>query len=292
MKHASIHRRQLLQTGLALGAGAAATGLIVGQSRAAEKGAAEKGAAEKGAVAPDANRGIAEMSLQTTKLDALYRFYDQQLRLPTTKQGKELTVQAGRTRIVFETVAAERDEPFYHFAFNIPENKLPQARKWQKQRTPLLLRGDQEVIHFSRWNAHSVFFEDPAGNILEYIARHDLDNASPGDFSPADDVLYASEIGLVVDDVGETVTTVKQELGLDIYRDKFGSFASIGDEHALLILVKRNRKWFPNKVRPALAFPVAAAIRGLQHRELEMDDYGYDIKIETGNHKTSGRPVP
>jgi catechol-2,3-dioxygenase len=34
-----------------------------------------------------------------------------------------------------------------------------------------------EVVDYSHWNAHSIFFLDPAGTVVEYIARHDLKNA-------------------------------------------------------------------------------------------------------------------
>ncbi|MBM80803.1 MAG: hypothetical protein CMJ78_09435, partial [Planctomycetaceae bacterium] len=186
-------------------------------------------------------RGIAELRLRSSQMDKLGRFYGETLGLPTTMEADSLVVTAGQTLIRFAPASTnENDGPFYHFSFNIPENKLELGRAWQKKRTPLVKRGNPEVIHFSRWNAHSVFFNDPAGNILEYIAQHDLKNSAPGAFTTKD-ILYASEIGLVVDDVGSTVTAAKDSLGIGVYRDKAEFFASLGDEHALLMLVKRNR---------------------------------------------------
>ena len=91
---------------------------------------------------------------------------------------------------------------------------------------------------------------------------------------------YASEIGLVVDDVPKTVEAVNKHLGLDIYRDNSASFASIGDEHALLVVVKRNRKWFPARTRPAKVFPTVALIRNSQTHTLTMSDYDYKISTE------------
>ena len=252
-----MNRRQALRKGLVLGASAAAAST----SMAAPRG-----------------RGIAEIRLQTAKLDALERFYRDDLGLPVKRLEKRLEIRAGLTRIRFDDVAASDDAPFYHFAFNIPENKLESARRWQKRRTPLIRRGNQEVIHFRNWNAHSVFFNDPAGNILEYIARHDLDNAANGDFSPAD-MLYASEIGLVVDDVPETVDAVKQQLKLGVYRGMFNAFAPLGDAHALLILVKRNRLWTPDKTRAAKVHPVRATIRGERTGSLNLKDLGCHIDV-------------
>ena len=51
---------------------------------------------------------------------------------------KWLTIAAGLSRITFFTAKPEDGKPFYHFAFNIPENKILAARTWQKERTSLL----------------------------------------------------------------------------------------------------------------------------------------------------------
>lgn len=222
-------------------------------------------------------KGISELRLETHKLSALERFYREELGLPTKRHGDELIIDAGTTRIVF--APAKEGKPFYHVAFNIPENKLKSAVQWQKKRTNLVRRNENDVVHFSKWNADSVFFRDPAGNLLEYIARHDLKNATTGDFSTRD-ILYASEIGLVVDDIPKTVAAANTHLNLDIYRDNSQSFASIGDEHALLVVVKRDRKWFPARMRPAKVFPLTATLRGLKRHKLVMNEYEYRISIK------------
>ena len=223
------------------------------------------------------SNGISELRLQTHKIVELEKFYGQDLGLPTQRNGDELTIDAGATRVVFNAVT--EGEPFYHFAFNIPENKLLSAIQWQKARTELVRRNNKDVVHFAKWNADSVFFHDPAGNLLEYIARHDLKNAARGAFS-ATDILYASEIGLVVDDIPKTVAAAKTQLNLGIYRDNNQRFASIGNEHALLVVVKRDRKWFPARKRPAKVFPLTATIRGLKRRKLVMGKYDYNISIK------------
>ena len=215
----------------------------------------------------DSPVGIAEMRRFSAKIDELQRFYGQDLGLPVDRSGDELTIEAGATQLIFDAVTDSDDEPFYHFAFNIPENNLQSARMWQAERSALIQRDGRDIIHFRHWNAHSVFFNDPAGNIVEYIARHDLDNAIEGEFTQ-DDILYASEIGLVVDDVAQTVSDVRTALGMGVYRDNSAFFASLGDEHALLILVKRNRLWTPDKNRAAVVHPLNASIRGLRTGKL------------------------
>ena len=91
-----------------------------------------------------------------------------------------------------------------------------------------------EVVDYRQWNAHSVFFLDPAGNILEYIARHDLKNADTSPFSWAD-MLHVSEIGLVVDDVTATAEALKGMAAVAQYKGGDGDFMAMGDEYGLLL---------------------------------------------------------
>jgi hypothetical protein len=142
----------------------------------------------------------------------------------------------------------EEREPFYHFAFNIPENKILAARYWQLERTPLLpipryLRDKEfpdDVVNYRHWNAHSIFFFDPAGNVVEYIARHDLDNGAADEFGSRD-ILCASEIAFVVDDVLQTARKLKEFAMFQQYKQASKQFAALGDEQGLLLVMKRGR---------------------------------------------------
>ena len=157
--------------------------------------------------------------LSGASIGAMKAFYGKTLDLRLMDERPDrFTVEAGETRITFVTSPDTVDgrAPFYHFAFNIPENKIVQALEWQKARTPMLAIPERnraagfppEVVDYRHWNAHSVFFLDPAGNVVEYIARHDLKNGDSGPFSWAD-ILYASEIALVVDDVAAAADAIK-----------------------------------------------------------------------------------
>ena len=98
----------------------------------------------------------------------------------------------------------------------------------------------KEVVDYSHWNAHSIFFLDPAGNVVEYIARHDLKNGSAGEFG-TQDLLYISEIGLIVDDVIATASSLKPAVGVEQYRGGDEHFTALGDECGLLLIMKRGR---------------------------------------------------
>jgi catechol-2,3-dioxygenase len=229
--------------------------------------------------------GILRLRLQTTKLDDLRRFYTATLGLTLADDSKgSITVAAGRTRLTF--TAAALGAAYYHFAFNIPENKLAASKAWLRSRVDLVKRADgSDEYHFVSWNAHSVYFLDPAGNILEFIARHNLKNAAGGEFSPAD-ILYVSEIGVVVDDVPGAAARAKASLGLEVFprpsTELSEQFAAVGDDHRLLILVKRGRRWLGAEDKAAAVFPLHAVLHGDGDRQLTLPDFPYELSSGRG----------
>ncbi|MGI0150096.1 MAG: VOC family protein [Thermoplasmata archaeon] len=229
--------------------------------------------------------------LTSAPLAKMKEFYHQSLGLPVLDERQErLTIGAGETRLAFVKAGPDIEKPFYHFAFNIPENKLLAARTWQLERTPLLpiparLRDPaypDDVVDFYHWNAHSVFFLDPGGNVAEYIARHDLKNGTPGSFG-SQDILYASEIGLIVDDVPATASKLKEVVGLDQYRGGDNQFTAIGDEQGLLLVMKRGRvlNFNPSSTeKAARVFPTVASVRGVKRTRYLLPEFPYELTVE------------
>jgi catechol-2,3-dioxygenase len=206
-----------------------------------------------------ASGGFKEIVLGAHDLDAVSTFYGGKFGLATARTKTRLTVHAGKTNLIFEELGPGEPKPVYHFAFNIPENKLDQAKAWLSKRVSLVRAGGREVFHFESWNAHAIYFFDPAGNIGELIARHELPNASDHDFTPKD-ILYASEFALVVPDVLATVATIDLRLGMKPYRPASAEFAAVGDAHSLLIVVKEGRVWFATEGLNAKAAKASATI--------------------------------
>ena len=217
-------------------------------------------------------------------LEEMEEFYGDLLGLATERGDDRLTILGGATRITFSKAGAGYLKPFYHFAFNIPENKLLAARNWQLDRTPLIppwenLRDPtfpDDVVHFRSWDAHSVFFWDPAGNCVEYIARHTLHNGTPGPFTTGD-ILYASEIAFVTDDVDATALILRETLAVDQYQGGSDNFRALGDEHGLLLLMKRGRIMGFETGHPIDVAPVHAKIRGGPKPAYGVESYPYLI---------------
>ena len=214
------------------------------------------------------------------------RFYGELLGLSVLEDGSDrLTIAGGETRLTFLPSTDGDSAPFYHFAFNIPENKILAARAWQLERTSLEPPGADlrdpemppDVVVYRHWDAHSIFFWDPGGNFVEYIARHTLDNGSTGDFSPRD-ILYASEIALVSDDTADLAGRLRERFGLEPYGRGSDVFRAMGDELGLLIVMRRGRQMGWARARPIDVAPVDVSIAGATGAELRMDGLPYRIE--------------
>jgi catechol 2,3-dioxygenase-like lactoylglutathione lyase family enzyme len=213
--------------------------------------------------------------LHAMRLEEMSRFYGTILGLPIHGETKDsLTVRFGGTRIEFTQHAGDH-EPFYHFAFNIPENKFAAAKKWLGQRCPLLRdNGDgADEQFFKKWNAHAVFFQDPSGNIGELIARHTLSSAAKGDFD-VEDILYASEIGLVSEDPTVLVDAISREFGLKPYPTTF----FMGDERGMFVLPNLGRPWIPERRQKAAVFPTEVELTGHGAKELRPSELPYVLR--------------
>jgi hypothetical protein len=245
--------------------------------------------------APQVQTGPRILSLELLSgapISVMKAFYGKTLDLAILEERADrFTIQAGETRLAFvnSSDAVEGRPPFYHFAFNIPENKILKALEWQKARTPMLPIPERnraagsppEVVDYSHWNAHSVFFLDPAGNVVEYIARHDLKNGDSSAFSWGD-ILYASEIGLIVDDVAATAARLTDLASMPQYRGGSDQFMAMGDEYGLLLVMKRGRiiDFTSDPHNGVRVYRTGVTVRGAKPTKYQFADYPYQLDVE------------
>ncbi|WP_337965290.1 VOC family protein [uncultured Flavobacterium sp.] len=191
---------------------------------------------------------LQHIQIQTNNIPETTAFYRDILELPIIeKTSQSVTVKAGSSILKF--IENPDFNSMYHFAFNIPENKLEEAIKWCNDKIDLVVIEDKRVIaNFETWNANAIYFYDNNGNLLEFIARHDLDNLQIKDFS-SKSILNISEIGIVDEDPIELGTHLIEDYGLSFFAKNFNSenFAAIGDDEGLLIIVKPYRNWYPTQ---------------------------------------------
>ena len=152
--------------------------------------------------------------------------------------------------------------PVYHFAFNIPHNQLEEAITWMAGKAELLpVTSGSKTADFGHWNANAIYFLDNSGNILELIARHDLNNGSDAPFS-SDSIQCISEIGIAVDNVSLFMDRGIKDYDLNIFskQQPQEKFAALGDDNGLLIIAETDRNWFPTNI-PARKFPTRIVLR-------------------------------
>lgn len=220
---------------------------------------------------------ITHLELPTADLDAQGKFYADTLELPVALGPEGLEVRAGNTSILF-TQAEANFHGAYHFAFNIPSNQIQSGKRWLEARLSLLRdNAGTEEFKSQSWNSDSVYFKDAAGNILEFIARHALDNAEDGEFD-SDQILNVSEIGLPSENVIGLAEELCSKLGLSVFKQSPNEhFTPVGDDHGLFILPVRDRIWMPDSGVPARLLPVV--VRGeANDTQWEVTGVPYEIR--------------
>ena len=220
---------------------------------------------------------IKRLNILTDDLIAQKEYYSNVLELPVHLEEDDLLVQAGKTEIIF-TQSPAHWTGAYHFAFNIPENQFLQAKAWLSKRITLLkdAQGNDE-FKSETWNSISLYFKDAAGNILEFIARHDQKNATEIPFN-SEQILQVSEIGLPSKDVIAFANELCEKLNVSVYRQEPNeNFTPIGDEDGLFILPSENRIWIPNTGVPArmLFVEIDFEVNG---KEFNLSGVPYEIR--------------
>jgi catechol 2,3-dioxygenase-like lactoylglutathione lyase family enzyme len=176
-------------------------------------------------------------------------FYGGELGLPL--DGDAIVV--GETTLRFRV---EDGGAFYHFALLVPGDRFDAGLAWARERVQLL--GD--VFDFEFWDARAAYFHDPAGNIVELIAHHGLEeNGRAGEFA-AGELVGFSELGVVGDP--PPLLEQLQQVGLGLWDgtvDEPGRLAFVGERGRTFILAPPGRGWLPTD-RPAEPHPVEVAI--------------------------------
>ena len=188
---------------------------------------------------------IKEIKLLTNNLAETKFFYHQILGFPIIIDEKNfISFQAGFSLLTFQE--GKEKNPVYHFAFNIPCNKIEEALHWLELKTEIIKAdGETEIVDFNNWNAKAVYFLDNNGNILELIARSDMKNEDNKEFT-SNSFISISEMAIVIDNVVKTATDLIQSLNISYFEKQKPAeeFAALGDDNGLLILSKAGRNWF------------------------------------------------
>ncbi len=186
---------------------------------------------------------IRELKIYTQNLTNQINFYSKTIGFELIEVSEnEAVFSIGNSRL--KLVKSEKSFP-YHFAINIPSNKINQALRWLKDRVNILKDDNNEIQDFYFWNAKAIYFYDFDKNIIELIARKNLKNESEDIFG-VNSFLNISEIGMPVNDIEQAFKKLNQISGIEQFDGGFERFCAIGDENGLFICINKNQKdWFP-----------------------------------------------
>jgi catechol-2,3-dioxygenase len=171
----------------------------------------------------------------------------------------------GATRLLFGDGPAVCS----HFAVNVAPERFDEAVAWARRRVELL----EDDVPFPAWRARAAYFFDPAGNLVELIARE----RAPGD----ELFLEISEVGLPVEDVGAAVAFFEAELGLPHFSGDRENFSAMGDDRGLFIVVPVGRHWLFTE-EPAPDVPLRVAVESDRSERLVVPGSGHVVELGSG----------
>lgn len=185
-----------------------------------------------------------KVTLYTNQLEDMKGFYEYQLGFRIVEEDEtSFTLSIGESQLVFRE--SER-AAVYHFALNIPGNQFTLAKWWAGERVTLNRQEGMDEVFYANFDADAFYFQDPAGNVVEFIARRSVDRM--GNFT-VDSLLDISEVSITtpdVEEVGEAIESmdipVRGNKGIDPKSLNF-----LGSGHTYIILVAPKRTWYFSK---------------------------------------------
>ena len=155
---------------------------------------------------------------------------------------QSFSIKIGTSELAFNEINSQHC-PLYHFALNIPSNQFQEAKRWVKARLPLNVEDGKDEVFFQNIDAHSLYFNDPSGNVVEFIARHSSGDERSDAFT-MDSLISIGEINLTTHEteaIGRQLIEFGIQPSADIHSD---GLIFMGSGNAFLLLGKPGRRWY------------------------------------------------
>jgi len=186
---------------------------------------------------------INEITLFTNNIQKQKHFYNSVLEFEQLiDTSNRVSFKTGESVLSFQYKKAFQPS---HVAFNIPSNKEEEALHWLQKRVGILPFENELISNFESWNAKAIYFYDEDKNILEFIARKNLNIESSLTFTPQS-ILSISEMAIATINVENIFNKINQIRSIQIYDGDFSRFCAVGNEEGLFIIIDKNKKkWYP-----------------------------------------------
>lgn len=211
-----------------------------------------------------------QVTIYSHRINEMKRFYLDMLAFHCLDEGEDYFKLKIGSSILHVIQSEENEQPFYHFAFNIPSNLFQQAKAWVQTFTNINEEDGKDEIYFPAWKAHSFYFQDPCNNVVELISREDAKASTQNQFT-AKECLNISEINLTTNNVvhvGKQLIEIGIPFDGKLTEDGLNFMGSKTDG-AYILLGPEKRRWiFSNQF--AKIYPVS----------IRMTDYDIHVNKE------------
>lgn len=209
-----------------------------------------------------------KVTLYTNKLKEVKGFYEYQLGFRIVEEDEtSFMLSIGESQLIFR---ASEQPAFYHFAFNIPGNQFTLAKGWASSRVELNRQEGMDEIYYANFDADAFYFQDPAGNVVEFLGRRNTDKM--GNFT-IDSLLNISEVSITTPFVAE-VGKQLEEMEIPVRGNKGiepDALNFLGQGAAFILLVKPKRTWYFSKKKSEV-HPLSIELT--DGRKIDIDEEG------------------
>jgi hypothetical protein len=163
--------------------------------------------------------------------------------------------------------------PKYQFTISIPSNQIENCYSWlldadssnsSKIAEPAKFWIDAEsgaaIYRRNQYNSQSIYIKDAGNNIIEILARHDLNNTAEGEFNRGM-FLGITEVGVVSRDLRKSAEALKAAYGVEEVVGSSNSYKPMGGPLGLLKLNIEGKIWTPTENEIAVGYPMTIRVR-------------------------------
>lgn len=218
---------------------------------------------------------ITKVKLYVHDMQKMEQFYVELLGFTLLERTADyFTIVVGESRMTFEKIPSKMPKQ-YHFALNIPSNLFQQAKIWANEHVGLLDSEGQDEVYFEFLKAYACYFYDPEGNIVELIARQEINPKHAEVNFSVEQVLHIGEINLTSDDI-QTIAEKLKKYAINPIANKEIQLDSLNflgnyEDGANILLGPSGRLWYFSD-KKAVISPISIEID--EALQLNMDEEG------------------
>jgi hypothetical protein len=198
------------------------------------------------------------------------------------------SIKIGTSLLTFKPNTTTIDRPQYHFAILIPANQIENCLAWLKNggikkdgKAIQLWRGgvtNAEIIQSPLYNSSSVYFADYGGNIIELVARRNLENSEEGEFSP-EMFKEINSVSMVTKEVKAAQKLITDSLGYQPVDRTTTGYKVMGNANGLINILVQSRIIPPTTTEQAYPYEMELVVQNPDSIVVPLP--GYFVKITT-----------